>query len=225
MGQKVNPNSFRLGIISTWDSSWYSHKDYAKKLHEDLKIRKLIFDKLGYAGVSKVSIERPANKTIVSIHSSRPGVVIGKKGTDIAKIKNEILKITSSEVAINIIEVRKAEAEPLLIARSIAEQLEKRVSFRKAVKRAISTSMKMGIKGIRVNVSGRLGGAEIARTEWYREGRVPLHTLRAIVKYDFAEANTVYGVIGVKVWVYEGDKLDSKQNNKLLKDDITSKKN
>ena len=225
MGQKVNPKSFRLGIVSTWDSSWYSNKHYAKKLHEDLKIRKLIFDKLAYAGVSRVCIERPANKVMVNIHSSRPGVVIGKKGTDIANIKNEISKITSGEVSVNITEVKKAEAEPLLIARSIAGQLEKRVSFRKAMKRAIATSMKMGVKGIRISVSGRLGGAEIARTEWQREGRVPLHTLRAIVKYDFAEANTIYGVIGVKVWVYDGDKLDSKQNNKLLKNDITSKKN
>ena len=212
MGQKVNPNSFRLGIISTWDSSWYSNKDYAKKLHEDLKVRKLIFDKLSYAGVSRVCIERSANKIIVNIHSSRPGIVIGKKGTDIAKIKDEISKITSNEITINITEVKKAEAEPLLIARSIAEQLEKRVSFRKAIKRAITNSMKMGVKGIRINVSGRLSGAEIARTEWYREGRVPLHTLRAIVRYDFAEANTIYGIIGVKVWVYEGDKLDNKKN-------------
>ena len=212
MGQKVNPNSFRLGIVSTWDSSWYSNKDYAKKLHEDLKVRKLIFDKLSYAGVSRVCIERSANKIIVNIHSSRPGIVIGKKGTDIAKIKDEISKITSNEITINITEVKKAEAEPLLIARSIAEQLEKRVSFRKAIKRAITNSMKMGVKGIRINVSGRLSGAEIARTEWYREGRVPLHTLRAIVRYDFAEANTIYGIIGVKVWVYEGDKLDNKKN-------------
>ncbi len=224
MGQKVNPNSFRLGVVFTWDSSWYSNKNYAKKLHEDIKIRQMIFDKLSSAGINKVYIERPANKVIVNIHSSRPGVVIGKKGTDVANIKSEISKITSSEIVINITEVKKAETEPLLIAHSIAGQLKKRVSFRKAVKRAISSSMKMGAKGIRVNVSGRLGGAEIARTEWYREGRVPLHTLRAIVKYSAAEANTVYGTIGVKVWVYQGDKLDNKQKD-ILKNDPTPKEN
>ncbi|WPX96776.1 30S ribosomal protein S3 [Candidatus Bandiella euplotis] len=225
MGQKVNPISFRLGVISTWDSSWYCNKGYAKKLHEDIKIRKMIFDKLSYAGVSKVSIERPANKIIINIHSSRPGVVIGKKGTDIAKIKDDISKITAGEVIINITEVKKAETEPLLIARSVAEQLEKRVSFRKAVKRAMTSSMKMGAKGVKISVSGRLGGAEIARTEWYREGRVPLHTLRAIVKYDYAEAHTIYGLIGVKVWVYQGDKLDNKKNITSVKNDAASKEN
>jgi small subunit ribosomal protein S3 len=225
MGQKVNPTSFRLGTVFTWDSSWYSERGYAKKLHEDIKIRKLIFDKLSYAGVNRVCIERPANKVIINIHSSRPGVVIGKKGTDIAKIKEEIAKITASEIIINITEVRKAETEPLLVARSVAEQLEKRVSFRKAVKRAMSNSMKMGAKGIKISVSGRLGGAEIARTEWYREGRVPLHTLRAIVKYDVAEAHTTYGIIGVKVWIYHGDQLEIKKTNTLLKDDTASKEN
>jgi small subunit ribosomal protein S3 len=225
MGQKVNPTSFRLGIISTWDSSWYSKRDYAKKLHEDIKIRKLIFDKLNYAGVNRVCIERPANKIIINIHSSRPGVVIGKKGTDVAKIKEEIAKITASEIIINITEVKKAETEPLLVARVVAEQLEKRVSFRKAVKRAMATSMKMGAKGIKISVSGRLGGAEIARTEWYREGRVPLHTLRAIVKYDAAEAHTTYGLIGVKVWIYQGDQLETKKINTLLKNDTASKEN
>ena len=225
MGQKVNPNSFRLGIVSTWDSSWYSTKDYAKKLHEDIKIRKLIFDKLSYAGVSKVCVERPANKIIINIHSSRPGVVIGKKGADVAKIKEFISKITSSEVVVNITEVRKAETEPLLVAKTVAEQLEKRVSFRKAVKRAISNAMKMGAKGIKISVSGRLGGAEIARTEWYKEGRVPLHTLRAIVKYDMAEAHTIYGLIGVKVWVYKGDKLDNIKKNIIEQNDTTSKEN
>jgi small subunit ribosomal protein S3 len=225
MGQKVNPTSFRLGIISTWDSSWYSKRDYAKKLHEDIKIRKLIFDKLNYAGVNRVCIERPANKIIINIHSSRPGVVIGQKGTDVAKIKEEIAKITASEIIINITEVKKAETEPLLVARVVAEQLEKRVSFRKAVKRAMATSMKMGAKGIKISVSGRLGGAEIARTEWYREGRVPLHTLRAIVKYDAAEAHTTYGLIGVKVWIYQGDQLETKKINTLLKNDTASKEN
>lgn len=225
MGQKVNPNSFRLGIVSTWDSSWYSKKDYVKKLHEDIKIRDMIFNKLNYAGVSKVCVERPANKIMINIHSSRPGVVIGKKGVDVAKIKEDISKITSSEVILNITEVRKPETEPLLIAKTVAEQLEKRVSFRKAVKRVISNAMKMGAKGIKISVSGRLGGAEIARTEWYKEGRVPLHTLRAMVYYDMAEANTIYGLIGIKVWIYKGDKLDNLKNNIVEKNDITSKEN
>jgi small subunit ribosomal protein S3 len=225
MGQKVNANGFRLGVTSTWESSWYNDKDYAKKLHEDIKVRNLILDKLSYAGVGKVCIERPANKVIVNIHSSRLGVVIGRKGVDIARIKKEVSNITSGEVIINITEIKKPETDPLLVARSIAEQLEKRISFRKAVKRAIASSMKMGVKGIRINVSGRLGGAEIARMEWYREGRVPLHTLRSIIRYAAYEANTIYGAIGVKVWIYLGDKLDNKKNNTLLKNDITSKKN
>ncbi len=206
MGQKVNPNVFRLGVVSTWQSLWYSNRDYAKKLHEDIKIRELISNKLRYAGVSKVCIERPASKIIVNIHSSRPGVVIGKKGVDVAKIKKAISKITLNEIVINITEVRKAEADPLLVARNIAEQLEKRVSFRRAIKRSIPGAIKMGAKGVKISVSGRLGGAEIARTEWYKEGRVPLHTLRADVRYDAAEARTIYGLIGVKVWVYRGTK-------------------
>ena len=185
----------------------------------------MIFDKLNYAGISKVCVERPANKIMINIHSSRPGVVIGKKGVDVAKIKEDIAKITSNEIIINITEVRKAETEPLLIAKTVAEQLEKRVSFRKAVKRAISNAMKMGAKGVKISVSGRLGGAEIARTEWYKEGRVPLHTLRAIVSYDMAEAHTIYGLIGVKVWIYKGDMLDNLKNNTVEKNDITSKEN
>jgi small subunit ribosomal protein S3 len=225
MGQKVNPNSFRLGIVSTWDSSWYSKKDYGKKLHEDIKIRAMIFHKLSYAGISRVCIERPANKIMINIHSSRPGVVIGKKGADIAKIKENIAKITLNEAIINITEVRKAETEPLLIAKTVAEQLEKRVSFRKAVKRSISNAMKMGAKGVKISVAGRLGGAEIARTEWYKEGRVPLHTLRGIVHYDTAEAHTIYGLIGVKVWVYKGDKLDNLKNKIVEKNDIAPKEN
>lgn len=216
MGQKVNPNIFRLGVVSTWDSSWYSVKNYAEKLHEDIKIRALIFNKLSYAGVSRICIERPASKIIVNIHSSRPGIVIGKKGVDIAKIKKDVSRITSSEVAINITEIKKAETNPLLIARNIAEQLEKRASFRKVLKRAVSSAMKMGAKGIKISVSGRLGGAEIARTEWYKEGSVPLHTIRADVKYDTCEANTIYGKIGVKVWVCQGKKVVvSKKNNNL----------
>jgi small subunit ribosomal protein S3 len=207
MGQKVNPNSFRLGVTSSWDSSWHCTKDYAKKLHEDIKIRKLIFDRLAYAAVSKVCIERPANKIIVNIHSARPGIVIGKKGADIAKIKHLISEITTNVIVINITEVRKPEIESVLVAKAISEQLEKRVSFRKAIKRSISSAMKMGAKGVKISVSGRLSGADIARTEWYKEGRVPLHTLRAIVDYATAQANTIYGLIGVKVWMYKCEQI------------------
>lgn len=203
MGQKVNPKSFRLGIVSTWDSSWYSDKEYAKKLHEDIKIRALIFQQLAVAGISKVCIERPANKIIVNIHSSRPGIVIGKKGSDIARVKKNISKVTTNEVVVNVTEVRKSETDPLLIAKNIAEQLEKRVSFRKCIKRSIVSSMKMGVAGVKISVSGRLGGAEIARTEWYKEGKIPLHTLRANIRYDKAEAHTIYGLIGIKVWIYQ----------------------
>jgi len=206
MGQKVNPKSFRLGIVTTWDSSWYSNRGYAKKLHEDIKIRTLIFKQMVSAGISRVCIERPANKIIVNIHSSRPGIVIGKKGSDIAKVKKNISKITANEVVVNVTEIRKSETDPLLIAKNIAEQLEKRVSFRKCMKRSIIASMKMGVEGIKISVSGRLGGAEIARTEWYKEGKIPLHTLRANIKYDKAEAHTIYGLIGIKVWVYQVDK-------------------
>jgi small subunit ribosomal protein S3 len=216
MGQKVNPNSFRLVVNPSWESSWYSNAvNYGNKLQEDIKIREVILDKLNYAGISKVVIERPANKVIVNIHSSRPGVVIGKKGVDIAKIKSDVSKLTSSEIVINITEVKKFETNAVLVAKALAEQLEKRVPFRKAVKRSISTCMKMGAKGVKISVSGRLGGAEIARMEWYMEGRVPLHTLRANIKYASARANTVYGVIGVKVWVYHGDVLEIE--NKIKK--------
>lgn len=225
MGQKVNPNVFRLGIVSSWDSSWYCDRNYAQKLHEDIKIRKLIFAKLGYGGVSRVRVERPANKVIIHIHASRPGVVIGKKGTDIAKIKDSIAQITSSNVSVNITEVRKAETDSYLIAKTVAEQLEKRVSFRKAVKRSISNAMKMGAKGVKIAVAGRLGGAEIARNEWYKEGRIPLHTLRAVINYSAFEANTIYGIIGVKVWVYKGDKQDIIKKNLVGKNDIASEKN
>ncbi len=206
MGQKVNPTGMRLGIIKSWDSVWYASKDYADKLHQDLQIKSLVKKSLNNAGISKIVIRRSANKKInIEIFAARPGMVIGKKGSDIEKLKNQVEKITNCETSINIQEIRKPEIEAKLVAENIAQQLEKRIAFRKASKRAVQTAMRMGAKGIRVNVSGRLGGAEIARTEWYREGRVPLHTLRADIDYATAEAKTTYGLIGVKVWIYKGD--------------------
>lgn len=206
MGQKANPIGLRIGIIKTWSSVWFASKDYAEKLHQDLEIKKLVKDSLGNAGISKVVIKRSANKKIsVEIYAARPGMVIGRGGADIEKLKKKIEKITSCETAINIQEIRKPEIEAKLVADSVAQQLEKRIAFRKASKRAVQSAMRMGAKGIRINVSGRLGGAEIARMEWYREGRVPLHTLRADIDYATSEALTTYGKIGVKVWIYKGD--------------------
>lgn len=215
MGQKINPIGLRLGINKTWDSRWYAGGDYADKLHEDLKIRKYVKDKLNQAGVSKVVIERPSKKCTISIHSARPGVVIGKKGADIDKIKKDLQKFTKDEVHLNIIEVRKPELDSTLIAESVAQQLERRVAFRRAMKRAVQSALRMGAEGIRINVSGRLGGAEIARMEWYREGRVPLHTLRADVDYGIATALTTYGIIGVKVWVFKGEIRKDEENQRL----------
>ncbi len=206
MGQKVNPNGLRLGINRTWDSRWFANKkDYAKLLHEDLKIREYIMDKLAGAGISRVVIERPAQKARVTIYSARPGVVIGKKGQDIDTLRNQLQKITGSEVNLNIVEVRKPEIDATLVAEGIAQQLEKRVSFRRAMKRAVQTALRLGAEGIRINCGGRLGGAEIARVEWYREGRVPLHTLRADVDYGTATAHTAYGCCGIKVWIFKGE--------------------
>lgn len=202
MGQKVNPNGFRLCTLNTWDSLWFAvGRDYVRKLREDIRIRGIIKSMFKLAAISRVIIERPAKKVIVNIQSARPGIVIGKKGSDIAKIRDQIFKLTQSNVSINITEIRRFDAVPELVAQSLAIQLEKRVSFRKAMKRAIISAMKLKVKGIRINVKGRLGGAEIARKEWYREGRVPLHTLRANVRYASVEANTIYGIVGVKVWV------------------------
>lgn len=217
MGQKVNPNGFRIGIINSWHSSWFaSGKDYSDQLKEDLIIRKILSDLLKTAAVSKILIERSAKKITINIHSARPGLVIGKKGSDIENIKKQLSMITKAEVNINISEIRKSEVVAELVAYSVANQLEKRVSFRRAIKRASVSAMKMRAKGIRINVKGRLGGAEIARMEWSKEGRVPLHTLRSNVQYSMAEANTVYGVVGVKVWIYHGDK-NKVSNNKLKK--------
>ncbi len=206
MGQKVNAIGLRVGINKTWDSRWYAgDKDYADKLHEDFKIQKYIKKTLDSAGISKITIERPSKKAHITIHTARPGVVIGKKGADIDKIKKDIGKFTKDEVQVNIVPVPKPELDATLIAESVAQQLEKRVAFRRAMKRAVQSCLRLGALGIRINVSGRLGGAEIARMEWYREGRVPLHTLRADVDYGVCRAETAYGTIGVKVWVFKGE--------------------
>ncbi len=206
MGQKVNPIGLRLGINRTWDSRWYANdRDYGNLLHEDLQIRKFITKRLAQAGVSKVIIERPAKKARITIHTARPGVVIGKKGADIERLRLEIAKITKSELHLNIVEIRKPEIDAKLVADNIAQQLERRVAFRRAMKRAVQSAMRLGALGIRINCGGRLGGAEIARTEWYREGRVPLHTLRADIDYGEATALTAYGTCGVKVWIFSGE--------------------
>jgi small subunit ribosomal protein S3 len=207
MGQKVNPIGIRLGINRTWDSRWYAEEHYGDMLHEDIKLRKYLLDKLNGAGVSKVIIERPAKKARVTIHSARPGVVIGKKGADIEKLRLELSRMTKSDVNLNIVEIRKPEIDAQLVAENIAQQLERRVAFRRAMKRAVQSAMRLGAEGIRINCGGRLGGAEIARTEWYREGRVPLHTLRADVDYGTATGRTTYGACGVKVWVFKGEVL------------------
>ena len=205
MGQKVNAIGLRLNVNRTWDSRWYSKDAYADKLHEDIKIRKYVTEKLAAAGVSKVIIERPAKKARVTIFTSKPGIIIGKKGADIEKLKSDLAKFTKDEILLNIVEIRKPEIDATLVAQGIAQQLERRVAFRRAMKRAMQSCTRLGAQGIRVNVSGRLGGAEIARMEWYREGRVPLHTLRADIDYGTAEAKTAYGIIGVKVWIYKGE--------------------
>ena len=209
MGQKINPIGLRLGVNRTWDSRWYSGKnEYGKLVHEDMKIRDVLMKNLKQAAISKIIIERPHKKCRVNIHSARPGVVIGKKGADIDKLRKLVSKLTESEVAINIVEVRKPEIDATLVADSIAQQLERRVAFRRAMKRAVQSAMRLGAEGIRINCSGRLGGAEIARLEWYREGRVPLHTLRADVDYGVATAHTAYGTCGIKVWIFKGEILE-----------------
>ena len=207
MGQKVNPIGLRLGINRTWDSRWYADTDYSRLLFEDLRIRKFLFDKLSQAGIGRIVIERPAKKARITIHTARPGVVIGKKGADIDKLRLDVSKLTDSEVHLNIVEIRKPEIEAKLVAENIAQQLMRRVAFRRAMKRAVQSAMRLGAEGIRINCGGRLGGAEIARTEWYREGRVPLHTLRADVDYGCASALTAYGICGVKVWIFKGEIL------------------
>lgn len=209
MGQKINPIGFRLGINRTWDSRWYANTgEYGKLLHEDLKIRKYLTEELKQAAISKIVIERPHKKCRVTIHSARPGIIIGKKGADIEKLRKKLSDMTNSDAVLNIVEVRKPEVDAVLIAQSITQQLERRVAFRRAMKRAVQSAMRLGAEGIRINCSGRLGGAEIARMEWYREGRVPLHTLRADIDYGTSEAHTAYGICGVKVWVFKGEILE-----------------
>jgi len=206
MGHKVNPIGLRLGINRTWDSRWFAGKGYADLLHQDLRMRKFLRKRLQQAGVSRIVIERPAKSAKVTIYTARPGVVIGKKGGDIEKLRSELSSMTETDVNLNIIEVRKPEIDANLIAENVAQQLSRRVAFRRAMKRAVQSAMRLGALGIRINCSGRLGGAEIARTEWYREGRVPLHTLRSDIDYAHVEANTAYGIIGIKVWVFN-DKI------------------
>ena len=205
MGQKVHPYGFRIGINKTWRSRWYAEKKYAELLHEDLRLRKMLKAKLGHAGVSAIEIERAANKLKVNIMTSRPGIIIGRKGVEVDRLKDEIRKKTNRDVFINILEIDKPEIDAQLVAESIAMQLLKRIAFRRAMRKAVESAQRFGAKGIKVRVSGRLGGREIARAEWYLEGQLPLHTLRADIDYGFAESNTTYGVIGVKVWIYRGE--------------------
>lgn len=205
MGQKTNPIGFRLGVTRTWDSRWFAKKNYAELLHEDILIRKYLKKKLFQAGISKIEIERAANKVKVNIYSARPGLIIGKKGSGVDQLRADVQKLTKNELLLNVLEVRKPEIDATLVSESIASQLEKRVAFRRAMKKALATAIKMGVRGIKVRVSGRLGGAEIARTEGYSEGSIPLHTLRADIDYGTAEASTTYGLIGIKTWIYKGD--------------------
>ena len=207
MGHKVHPIGFRLGYIKTWNSRWYAEKEYAGLLHEDLKVRKIVKAKLYHAGIARIEIERSGNQLRINLHTSRPGIIIGRKGAEVDKLKAEIEALTKRQVSINIKEIKKPEVDAQLVAENIALQLEKRIAFRRAMKKAVVSALRLGAKGIKVNCAGRLGGAEIARTEWYREGRVPLHTLRADIDYGLAEAKTTYGQIGVKVWIYRGETL------------------
>jgi small subunit ribosomal protein S3 len=225
MGQKVNPIGLRLGINRTWDSRWFADGNYADLLHEDLAIREFLRKRLKQAGVSRIVIERPAKKARVTIHTARPGVVIGKKGADIEKLRSALQKLTGSDVHLNIVEIRKPEIDATLVAENIANQLERRVAFRRAMKRAVQSAMRLGAGGIRINCGGRLGGAEIARVEWYREGRVPLHTLRADVDYGEATGHTTYGTCGVKVWVFKGEILahDPMAQDKRLQESQTTR--
>ena len=210
MGQKTHPIGFRLGIVKTWSSKWYEEKNFAKWLHEDIKLKKFIKKKLEHAGVAGVDVERAANKAKINIYTARPGIVIGKRGAGVEQLKKEVQALTENEVFLNIQEIRKAETNAQLVAENIATQLERRIAFRRAMKKAVSTAMKFGAKGIRVRCAGRLGGSEMSRVETYREGRVPLHTLRADIEFGLAEAKTKVGIIGVKVWMFKGEVLQRK---------------
>lgn len=207
MGQKVHPIGLRLGIIKTWDSRWFSQKNYSALLHEDLKIRKIVKERLMHAGVSKIEIERAGQKAKINIHTARPGIIIGKKGAEVDKLKKDLEVMTGKQMYINIQEIRRPELDAQLVSENIALQLERRIAFRRAMKKAVTSALRLGAQGIKITCAGRLAGAEIARTEWYREGRVPLHTLRADIQYGFFEAKTTMGQIGVKVWIYRGDVL------------------
>ena len=212
MGQKVHPTGIRLGIVKKHSSTWYAgNKDYADKLNQDLAVRAFIQKKLSHASVSRIDIERPSDSARITIHTARPGIVIGKKGEDVARLRNEIVKVMGCAVNINIEEIRKPDLDASLVGQNVAQQLERRVMFRRAMKRAVQNAMRGGALGVKIQVGGRLGGAEIARSEWYREGRVPLHTLRADIDYSAAEANTTYGIIGVKVWIFKGEVLGGEE--------------
>jgi len=211
LGQKVHPVGFRLGVIRTWDSRWYAEENYADLVHEDIKLRDYLKKRLYHAGISKIELERAANKAKINIYAARPGIIIGKKGSEVEALKKELAKLTDKEIFINIQEVRKPEIDAQLVAVNVALQLERRVAFRRAMKKSVSQALKFGAQGIKINCSGRLGGAEMSRTEWYREGRVPLHTLRADIDYGFAEAKTTYGIIGVKVLIFKGEVLKQEQ--------------
>ncbi|MDD4801687.1 MAG: 30S ribosomal protein S3 [Syntrophomonas sp.] len=205
MGQKVHPKGFRIGVIKGWDSNWYADKEYSELLHEDYKIRKIVKERFYTAGISKVEIQRTGNRVRVTIHTAKPGIVIGRGGSEVEKLKIELSRVTGKNININIQEIKKPELDAQIVAENVAQQLEKRISFRRAMKQTVQRTMRIGGIGMKISISGRLGGAEIARTEWYSEGKVPLHTLRADIDYGFAEANTTYGKIGIKVWINRGE--------------------
>ena len=216
MGQKVHPYGFRLGTLYGWQSNWFAERRYAEQLHEDIRIRTYIKKKLYHAGISKVVIERTGEKVVVNIHTARPGILIGKRGAEVETLRKELARFSAKEIFINIKEIRKAELDAQLVAENVALQLERRVAFRRAMKKTVTSTMKFGAGGVRIACGGRLGGAEMGRREWYREGRVPLHTLRADIDYGFAEAKTTYGVIGVKCWVFKGDVADKEMRKGAL---------
>jgi len=208
LGQKVHPTGYRLGVIKTWSSRWFAKKEYAQFLHEDLALRKIVKEKLYHAGVAKIDIDRAGNRVKINIHTARPGIIIGKKGSEVDKLKKDLETRTGKQIYINIMEIRKPEMDAQLVAENVALQLERRVAFRRAMKKSVTSALRFGAQGVKVACAGRLAGAEIARSEWYREGRVPLHTIRADIEYGFAQAKTTYGIIGIKVWIYKGDVLE-----------------
>ena len=217
MGQKVHPYGFRLGVNRTWRSRWFARKDYGQLLHEDLRLKSMLKSKFAHAGVSRIDVERAANKLTVIIFTSRPGIIVGKKGSEIEKLKKELQLVTGRDVNLKIQEISKPELDSQLVAEGIAQQLEKRIAFRRAMRRAVDGTLRFGAKGIKVRISGRLNGAEIARTEWYLSGQLPLHTLRADIDYGFAEASTTFGVIGIKVWIYKGEVFEMQRPDKAAR--------